>query len=141
MDAKLTDLSSECIFATSRSSGPGGQNVNKTETKVELRFNIYDSQLLSPDQKNVLVAKLAGKLVDNDTTILITSQESRSQLQNKLNAINKLHELIARMLMPEIPRKPTKPTKASKEKRIAEKKQTGDIKSMRGNLKNKELEE
>ncbi|MBP6237330.1 MAG: aminoacyl-tRNA hydrolase [Saprospiraceae bacterium] len=141
MDAKLTDLTSECIFSTSRSSGPGGQNVNKTETKVELRFNIYDSQLLLPDQKNVLVAKLAGKLVDNDTTILITSQESRSQLQNKLNAINKLHELIARMLMPEIPRKPTKPTKASKEKRIAEKKQIGDIKSMRGNLKNKELEE
>lgn len=136
----MTDLTSECIFATSRSSGPGGQNVNKTETKVELRFNIYDSQLLSADQKNVLIVKLAGKLVDNDTTILITSQESRSQLQNKLNAINKLHELITRMLMPEVPRKPTKPTKASKEKRIAEKKQTGDIKSMRGNLKNKELE-
>ncbi len=141
MDAKLTDLSSECIFATSRSSGPGGQNVNKTETKVELRFNIDDSQLLSSVQKNVLVAKLAGKLVDNDTTILITSQASRSQLQNKIKAINKLHELISRLLLPEAPRKPTKPTKASKEKRIAEKKQTGDIKSMRGNLKNKELEE
>lgn len=141
MDAKLTDLSSECIFATSRSSGPGGQNVNKTETKVELRFNIDDSQLLSSVQKNVLVAKLAGKLVDNDTTILITSQAFRSQLQNKIKAINKLHELISRLLTPEVPRKPTKPTKTSKEKRIAEKKQTGDIKSMRGNLKNKELEE
>jgi len=97
--------------------------------------------LLSSEQKNVLVAKLSGKLVDNDTTILITSQESRSQLQNKIKAINKLHELISRVLMPEVPRKPTKPTKASNEKRIAEKKQTGDVKSMRGNLKNKEMED
>lgn len=141
MDSDIADLTSECLFATASSSGPGGQHVNKTETKVELRFNIFDSQLLTSGQKNILISKLGENLVENGTTILIISQESRSQLQNKLKTISKLHTLIESTLKPEVPRKPTKPTKASKEKRIAEKKQTGDVKSMRGNLKNKELED
>jgi len=141
MDLTIPDLTSECIFATSRSSGPGGQHVNKTETKVELRFNIQQSQLLTQDQKLILVTKLGENLVENGTTVLITSQESRSQLTNKQTAVNKLHLLVETTLKPEIPRKATKPTKASREKRIAGKKQVGVLKAMRGNLKNKEPEE
>ena len=132
------DLSSEFEFATSRSSGPGGQNVNKTETKVEVRFNIQLSQLLSENQKALLLTKLSKKLVDGQT-LIATCQETRSQLKNKIIVINKLNTLIEKQLVPKILRVPTKPTKESKEKRILEKKQSGSIKAMRGNLRNKDL--
>ncbi|MBK8514782.1 MAG: aminoacyl-tRNA hydrolase [Saprospiraceae bacterium] len=132
----ISAILSECSYSTSRSSGPGGQNVNKTETKVELRLNILVSEVLSDQQKTILLHKLGSKLVDG-STILITSQETRSQLKNKNIANNKLIELIGQALVPDIPRIPTRPTKKSKEKRIETKKQSGMTKSMRGNLKNK----
>jgi len=140
MEDKL-DLSSECIFSTSRSSGPGGQHVNKTETKVELRFNILDSVLLTSVQKRSIIKNLGNKLVENNSTILLTAQETRSQAKNKTLVIKKLHELISDALVQEEPRIPTRPTKASKEKRISTKKTSGEIKAMRGNLKNREWEE
>lgn len=137
----LLDLSQECIFSTSRSSGPGGQNVNKTETKVELRFNVLDSQLLSRLQKQLIISNLGNRLIENGTTLLLTAQETRSQAQNKALVIKKLHDLIMEAMIVEEPRIPTRPTKASKEKRISTKKTSGEIKAMRGNLKNREWEE
>ncbi len=132
------DLSSEFEITTLRSSGPGGQHVNKTETKVEVRFNILLSQLLNESQKAILLKKLSNKLAD-DQIIIITCQETRSQLKNKIIAVDKLNHLVEKLLVPDIPRVPTKPTKESKEKRLVEKKQSASIKAMRGNLKNKEL--
>ena len=140
MDDKL-DLSSECIFSTSRSSGPGGQHVNKTETKVELRFNIVDSALLTSSQKKLIINNLGNKLIENNTTILLTTQETRSQAKNKTLVIKKLHDMIYEALIQDEPRIPTKPTKASKEKRISTKKTSGELKAMRGNLKNREWED
>jgi len=137
MEISSEGLRAECLFSTSRSSGPGGQHVNKTETKVELRFNIADSVLLTEDQKNTLYQKLEGKLADGATTIILTSQVYRSQLKNKADVVDKLKNLLDRLLKKETERKATKPTKASTEKRIASKKQAGEIKTMRGNLKNK----
>ncbi|MFZ1750701.1 MAG: alternative ribosome rescue aminoacyl-tRNA hydrolase ArfB [Saprospiraceae bacterium] len=137
----LPDLSSECIFTTQRSSGPGGQHVNKTETKVELRFNISTSQLLNNNQRYTLMGKLSGKLVDENTTLIITSQVTRSQLKNKNITIRKLHELFESLLEPEIERIPTRPTRASKEKRLWSKKKYSKLKAQRGNLRNRLPEE
>ncbi len=132
------DYSAEFEFTTVRSSGPGGQNVNKTETKVEVRFNILSSQLLNESQKLLLLKKLSKKLAD-EQIIIVTCQETRSQLKNKIIAVSKLNELIEKHLLPKIPRVPTRPTKESKEKRLSVKKQSGSRKAMRGNLKNKDL--
>ncbi|CAG0907079.1 unnamed protein product, partial [Darwinula stevensoni] len=113
-----------------RSSGPGGQHVNKTETKVELRFNISDSVLLTSAQKRMISKNLGNKLIENNSTILLTAQETRSQAKNKALAIKKLHDLINEALVQDEPRIATRPTKASKEKRISTKKTSGEIKSM-----------
>ncbi|MBC7885960.1 MAG: aminoacyl-tRNA hydrolase [Saprospiraceae bacterium] len=141
MENEIPDLTPECTFNTSRSSGPGGQHVNKTETKVELRFNIIKSELLSDKEKNLLLTKLKHRLVDDDSSILLSAQETRSQLKNKVLVIKKLHDLIKESLKEDEPRLPTKPTKASNERRIAEKKQSGDIKSKRGKVKPTDWEE
>jgi ribosome-associated protein len=135
---EFKDFSSEFELATLRSSGPGGQHVNKTETKVEIRFNIVLSKLLTDTEKTLLLHKLAKKLAE-DQIIIVTCQQTRSQLKNKTIALDKLNHILNQHLAPVIPRVPTRPTKESKEKRLTEKKQSGSIKSMRGNLKNKEL--
>jgi len=78
----IPDLSSEFQFLTSRSSGPGGQNVNKVNSKVELRFDIPNSSLLNDEQKEILLAKLATKIT-SDGILSVVSQRDRSQLANK----------------------------------------------------------
>jgi len=137
----IPDLTNECNFTTSRSSGPGGQHVNKTETKVELRFNIINSSLLNAYQKEIILKNLGSKLIDNASTISIICQETRSQLKNKAICIKKLKALIEDSLTDETPRIPTKPPQSSTEKRITSKKISGELKTMRGNLKNKSLED
>ena len=120
----------EISFQTSRSSGPGGQNVNKVESRVELRFTIEASQLLSPEQKNRLLTKLAARLTA-EGELLITAQEDRSQLRNKDIALRKLHELLLRALHQDKPRKATKPSKSAVRKRLETKKKDGEKKANR----------
>ena len=115
------DFTPEFQFQTSRSSGAGGQNVNKVETRVEVIFNIETSGLLTDTQKERLKAKLA-KRIDNQGFLHVTAEHYRSQLKNKELVKEKFYSLIEKALTEQKPRKPSRPTKASKEKRLQEKK-------------------
>ena len=124
------DLLPEVTFQTSRSSGPGGQNVNKVESRVELRFAPADSQLFTDEQKQRLLAKLAGRLTA-EGLLLVTAQEDRSQLRNKDLALRKLAELLARALHQAKPRRATRPSKSAVRKRLDTKKKDGEKKANR----------
>lgn len=126
----IPDLSSEFTFQSSRSSGPGGQNVNKVNSKVELRINIPNSSLLTDDQKQILLAKLTTK-INGEGYLIIVSQRDRSQLVNKEDAIRKAYELIEKALRPVKKRKATKPSRSSIEKRLTEKRIKSNIKQYR----------
>jgi len=126
----IPDLSSEFQFLTSRSSGPGGQNVNKVNSKVELRFDIENSSLLTDDQKEILLIKLATKIT-SEGILSVVSQRDRSQLANKEDAIEKLYLLIEKALKPVKPRKNTRPTKGSVERRLTTKRIKAEIKQNR----------
>jgi ribosome-associated protein len=126
----IPDLSSEFQFLTSRSSGPGGQNVNKVNSKVELRFDVQNSQLFTDEQKEILLSKLASK-ISSDGILSIVSQIDRSQLANKEDAIRKFYLLITKSLQPVKRRKRTKPTITSVEKRLTGKRIKSEIKQNR----------
>lgn len=127
---KARDLSSEFVFNTSRSSGAGGQNVNKVNTKVELRFHIDNSKLLTDDEKKIIREKLSNR-VNDEGELIIAAQTERSQLKNKEKAIEKFYTLLEKALTPRKKRKPTKPTKTSVEKRLQEKKNKSEKKEWR----------
>ena len=129
-DTILENLQHEFNYTTSRSSGPGGQNVNKVNTKVEVRFNIALSQVLSIEQKQLVFSRLSNKL-STDGELIITCQEERSQLKNKQIATQKMLELIQRSLVTRKKRKPSRPTKSSVEKRLQNKKRRSLIKQNR----------
>ena len=120
----------ELNFRTSRSSGAGGQHVNKTETKVEVLFSINDSEGLTRDEKDVLIEKLAASLSD-EGILAVSSQKSRSQFDNKENAIEKLKLKLEKALVPKVKRISTRPSKSSIEERLAEKKRQAEKKEAR----------
>jgi ribosome-associated protein len=124
------DLAQEVIVTASRSSGPGGQNVNKVNTKIELRFNIDDSTLLSDSEKSLLIAILKPHLT-NRNELIIVSQTERSQLKNKGKAIDKFYFLIGRALTPRAKRIPTRPTASSRARRLDSKRKKSQNKYLR----------
>jgi ribosome-associated protein len=110
----------ECIFIASCSSGKGGQNVNKVATKVSLRFDILNSELLTADQKEWLTGRLGGR-VSKLGVLQITSQKERTQLANKKASISRFKVLILKAFDMPVKRKASKPTRASKERRLKDK--------------------
>ncbi|MFZ4464430.1 MAG: alternative ribosome rescue aminoacyl-tRNA hydrolase ArfB [Bacteroidales bacterium] len=127
------DFSPEFRFSASRSSGAGGQNVNKVNTRMELRFDISASTKLSEEEKALLLEKLAGR-INADNELLIVSQTERNQLGNKEKTLERFYILLAKALTPRRPRRATRPTLASKERRITDKKILSEKKQRRGNL-------
>jgi ribosome-associated protein len=113
-----------------RSSGPGGQNVNKLSTAVQLRFDVSHSPSL-PTDVAVRLVRLAGRRVTKDGVLVIIAQNHRTQERNRIEARDRLVDLIRRASARPIPRRATKPTKASRERRIETKKRRARIKSLR----------
>ena len=124
----------EFRFSATRSSGPGGQNVNKVNTKVELRFNVSSSSL-SEEEKMMILTALVNRIT-SEGDILIVSQSERTQLRNKEKAIEKLYKILAKALTVKPARKATRPTAASKEKRVEEKKKRSTLKKLRKTSEN-----
>ncbi len=112
---------SEINLAFVRSSGPGGQKVNKTSTKVQLRWNVGASAIFTPEQKILIRRKLTTRINLADE-IALASDRLRSQSQNRDFAIKQLERLITKALTPKKKRRATRPTRASKERRLEEKK-------------------
>ena len=134
MDLKITKKlvipTNEIKWRFSRSSGPGGQNVNKIESRVEIIFNLEDSKILNDNQKTILKINLKNKLVNN--ILCLAVQEHRNQLLNRKLALMKLSEIIKNALKISFKfRKSTQPTKSSKKKRVEGKKKRGELKKSR----------
>ena len=126
----LTIPERELGWRFSRSSGPGGQHVNTSDSRVELSWNLRESATLSDDQRMRLLARLAKRLVNG--VITVTASERRSQLRNRELALAKLSDLVAAGLAPEAaPRRPTKPTRGSGRRHLAAKQQRSATKKQR----------
>lgn len=121
---------SEFILSTSRSSGPGGQNVNKVNTKVEIHFNVGLSATLSDTEIEMIFRKLKNR-INSAGELVVKCQSERTQLNNRKKALEKLFILLAESLTERPPRKFTSPTKKSKTERLDDKKMRGKIKRMR----------
>ena len=134
MDLKITETlvipSNEIKWRFSRSSGPGGQNVNKIESRVEIIFDLEESKVLNDNQKEILKRNLKNKLVNNSVRLAV--QEHRNQLLNRQLALMKFSSIIKNALnKPFKLRKSTQPTKASQKKRVEFKKKRGELKKSR----------
>ena len=128
----------ECLFRTSRSSGKGGQHVNKTETKVSLWFDVSASALFSDEEKTLIFLRLASAITD-DGYLQLNCDEQRSQLQNKQLVVERAITMLQKSLVVAKPRKRTKPSKAAVEKRLDEKRKNSIKKKERSSLDEKQI--
>lgn len=120
----------ELDFSASRSGGPGGQNVNKVNSKISVRFDVPHSEILTEGEKEVILQRLSSYLT-KDGILQLASQESRSQLTNKEAVVAKLDALLAKAFEKRKPRKKSKPTHAAVQKRILSKKHLSEKKKWR----------
>jgi ribosome-associated protein len=123
----------EYKFITARSAGPGGQHVNKTETKVELRFHVENSRLLSDEEKEIILKSLKRRITD-EGYLQVFAQEHRSQAQNRELAEKRFYKYLTAALKKKKKRVPTKPSKKAIEKRIHAKKKKSEIKATRARI-------
>jgi ribosome-associated protein len=129
-DSIKEQLLTEVQFSASRSSGPGGQNVNKVNTKIELRFSVQESEVLDELQKQLILLKLKNR-INNQGELLVTSSAERTQWRNKEKTTKKFFELIEKSLTKPRKRKKTQPTMSSRLKRMENKKKLGKKKQLR----------
>lgn len=126
----MKNFTKELTYKTSRSSGAGGQNVNKVETSVTVMWKVADTEFFSSEELELITAKLKNR-INSDGVLQLTVSESRTQLQNKKIATDKILETVNKSLFKPKPRKATKPSKRQVEKRIAAKKQISEKKENR----------
>ena len=120
----------EFKFQTSRSSGPGGQHVNKVSSRVELRFNLWESHLLTYEDKDLIYRKLSTR-ISQDGILSIVVQADRSQLRNKQSAIEKFFDLLTQAFTPVKKRRPTRPSRGARERRLKTKRIDSEKKTRR----------
>jgi ribosome-associated protein len=120
-EAHKKQLETEIVLSATRSSGPGGQNVNKVNTQVELRFSVKNSNLFSDEEKDRIFLKLKNR-INSEGELILTSQSARTQLDNKEKVVEKFYELIEKALTVQKRRLKSTPTAASRLKRLESKK-------------------